>query len=131
MICRFLKSAASYCALRPLPAGAKRSRMLFAALCIGLYAGVMFALDLPCPILALLHIPCFGCGMTRALIAAAQLRFGEAFSCHRMFWSVPLLIVLLLYEGAPFRRRWLNAALLACLLLGFFLNWLLNSGVMH
>ena len=41
--------------------------------------------DITCFILELTGIPCPGCGMTRALLAALRFRFDEAFVWHGMF----------------------------------------------
>lgn len=40
-----------------------------------------------CPITLLTGFPCFACGMTRANILALQLRFGEAFAMHPLFFT--------------------------------------------
>ncbi len=46
-----------------------------------------------CPIAWFFGISCPGCGMTRALIAAAQLDFERAFYYHPLFPVVVLLII--------------------------------------
>ncbi len=82
--------------------------------------------DISCFILELTGIPCPGCGMTRALIAALQLRFSEAFAWHGMFWSVPLLYLCFLLDGKLFRKSWLNILFYALISAGFLINWLMK-----
>lgn len=61
-------------------------------------------------------IPCPGCGLTRAWLAAIDLDFAAAFSFHPMFWSVPILVLFLFYEGELFRSRRLNGGCLGLIL---------------
>ena len=82
--------------------------------------------NITCFILELTGIPCPGCGMTRALIAAAQLRFAEAFAWHGMFWSVPLLYLCFLFDGRLFKKAWCNWAFYALIFAGFLINWLMK-----
>ena len=113
-------------ALNPIrPMLRKRENYIIPTLVL-LYATFLYVFHLPCPFQGILHIPCPGCGMTRALMSACRLDFMAAFSYHRMFWSVPLLLFYMLYDGAPFRSRLLNRTLLVGLSIGFLLNWILN-----
>lgn len=82
--------------------------------------------DITCFILELTGIPCPGCGMTRALIAALQLQFREAFAWHAMFWSVPLLYLCFLLDGRLFKKAWCNRLFYALILAGFLINWLMK-----
>jgi hypothetical protein len=46
-----------------------------------------------CPIYAVFHVPCPGCGITRAHFAALSLDFKKAFRYHPLFFTVlPLLL---------------------------------------
>ena len=59
-----------------------------------------------CPLRALFHIPCPGCGMTRAFVSAFQLDFHAAFLYHPLFPVFVLIpIVLLLHLFLFFHRR--------------------------
>ncbi len=67
-----------------------------------LCAGLLFAcllLRTPCIFRAVTGIPCLGCGLTRAWLAAFRLDFVMAFSYHPMFWGVPVAAVLYLLVG--------------------------------
>ncbi len=86
------------------------------------YACVVFFTR--CPILRLTGLPCPGCGMTRALLAAIHLDFPRALAMHPMFWSVPVLLVCFWLDGKLFPRRWMNIAFYVLLGLGFGINWL-------
>jgi len=82
--------------------------------------------EITCFLLELTGIPCPGCGMTRALIAAVQFRFQEAFSWHAMFWSVPLLYLCFLLDGGLFKKAWCNWVFYALIFAGFLINWLMK-----
>ena len=77
-----------------------------------------------CPILSLTGIPCPGCGMTRACVAFLRGDFSAAFACHGMVWSLPLLLLLFLFDGQFFRRKWINIMTVSVLGIGFLINWI-------
>ena len=68
--------------------------------------------DIGCPLYQLSGIPCPGCGMTRALVSACRLDFRAAFAHHPMFWALPFLYASFLFDFRPFRKQWLNLAIL-------------------
>lgn len=53
-----------------------------------------------CPIKWVTGISCAGCGMTRALLCAVRLQFEEAFHYHPLFWTMPFLVLFVLFGGA-------------------------------
>lgn len=77
----------------------------------------------PCLFTCALGIPCPGCGMTRALLAALRLDLAAAFALHPMFWSVPLLYLYFLSDNGLFHRKALDRALLIGVACGFLLQW--------
>lgn len=77
-----------------------------------------------CPILSLTGIPCPGCGMTRACFAVLRGDLITAFACHGMVWSLPLLLLLFLFDGRLFSRRRANVLIFSLLGLGFLINWI-------
>lgn len=83
-----------------------------------------FRLD--CLFLTIFGIPCPGCGMTRALLAALRLDFPAAFSHHPMFWSAPLMYVYFLTDGRLLRRKGADGLVWAGLGAGFLVNWILK-----
>lgn len=87
---------------------------------------VFWWLKLPCLIQYFFHIPCPGCGMTRAVLAALRLDFAAAFQLHPMFWSLPILGVYLLVDGGIFKSRKANTALLLALGTGFLAAWFIK-----
>lgn len=86
-------------------------------------AAVMYLLQTGCLIQRLTGIPCPGCGMTRAVLALLRGDFAGALRLHGMVWSLPVVLLLFLYDGRLFRARWMNGALWALLGAGFLVNW--------
>lgn len=84
----------------------------------GLFLLVCVVLKLPCPLREGLGIPCPGCGMSRAWLAALQLDFVQAFRMHPMFWSVPVLGIFVLYDCKLFKSSRVNLAVMLVLLFG-------------
>ncbi len=100
---------------------------LLVSIAVLLYAAVLYILPISCPILSITGIRCFGCGMTRALLAALRFDFATAFSYHMMFWSVPFLYVCFLYDGKLFKKKTLNTLLYVIILIGFIINWITHG----
>lgn len=92
---------------------------------IGIIA-IMYHFDLPCPFQFLFHIDCPGCGITRAYISLFRLDLRAAFSYHPLFWTVPLCLILYLFDGKLFRKQWINNLLIGLLAFGFLGLWLLR-----
>lgn len=86
---------------------------------------VLYVLKVPCLFQHFFHIPCFGCGMTRALLSAVRLDFISAFKYHPMFWSVPLLLVFLFKNGNLFSKR-ADKIILIFIASGFLINWIIQ-----
>ena len=84
----------------------------------------MYFLELPCPFQFLFKIDCPGCGITRAYIALLHGDCKTAFDLNHMFWSVPLCLVLYLYDGKLFKPQWINTFLIVLLTIGFLGNWI-------
>lgn len=71
-----------------------------------------------CPIRNATGIPCPGCGMSRAWMAALRLDLAGAMEYHPMFWSIPVLGWMFWRDFQPFRQKWQNFALLLALTVG-------------
>ncbi|MGN0647608.1 MAG: DUF2752 domain-containing protein [Oscillospiraceae bacterium] len=82
--------------------------------------------DLPCVWQYFLHIPCPGCGMTRAILAALHFDFAAAFRHHFMFWAMPLLYIYFLFDGKLFRKPTIDKVILWGIALGFAGNWVIH-----
>jgi len=52
-----------------------------------------------CPIYVLFHIPCPGCGLTRANLAALRLDFKSAFMYHPLFFFIPILVLYIVHRN--------------------------------
>lgn len=102
-------------------------RKLISLALIFLIAVLMYVLGVSCLFKAAFHIPCPGCGITRAYLSLLRLDIRSAFRFNFMFWSVPLLIVSYLFDGTLLRSKSANTLVHALILFGFFANWILNS----
>lgn len=80
--------------------------------------------DLPCIPKTITGIPCPGCGVTRAWLAALRLDFSTAFRQYPMFWSIPLLALFAVYDGKLFSHRKTNNLILGILLAGILVIYL-------
>jgi hypothetical protein len=85
---------------------------------------VMYIFKLPCPFVGLLHIQCAGCGMTRAYLSLLHFDIKQAFMFNPMFWSVPILYVLYLFDGKIFKAKWANNLLSIPIYTGFMVLWI-------
>lgn len=54
----------------------------------------LYLLDIGCVFRLMTGIPCPGCGMTRAWLAALRLDFAAAIAYHPLYWAVPIAFVL-------------------------------------
>ncbi len=72
-----------------------------------------------CPIRAVTGVICPSCGMSRAWLAALRLDLGAAFFYHPMFWIVPTVAALWLFDFQPLRSKRANICLLVLLGIGF------------
>lgn len=87
---------------------------------------VLLAIGGRCVFRTYLGFPCPGCGMSRAMLSALRLDFAAAFSYHPMFWAMPILYLYFLYDGALFRKKWLDRALLILFAAGFVIHWVFS-----
>ena len=87
---------------------------------------VLWYFDAQCIDRHFLGINCPGCGMSHAFFAALRLDFAAAFSYHPMFWSMPILYLYFLFDGALFGKKRIDYAVLIFIAIGFLLNWVLN-----
>lgn len=87
---------------------------------------VLYKLGAPCVFETVLHIPCPGCGMTRAIISAMKLDFISAFHYHKMFWSVPILYLYFLFDGKLFTNKLINRTVFIFIAAGFIVFWIIK-----
>ncbi len=77
-----------------------------------------------CLIYRIFHIECLSCGMTRAILAALRLDFHSAFHFHPMFWSVPIIAAVILFEGKLFKKRIINTVIIGLIVAGFIIQYI-------
>lgn len=102
-----------------------KTKLLVTAGYIGLIV-LFYWMRISCVFQTVFGVVCPGCGMTRAMIAALQLQFGEAFGYHPMFWSIPILYAYFLLDEGIFRKRFWDRVVLWGIGAGFAVNWLLQ-----
>lgn len=91
----------------------KMERLTFRRLLTLLLAavGILLLLDVGCLFRHITGIPCPGCGMTRAHLAAMRLDFQAAFWYHPLwFLPLPLLAGEFLFPNGLFRNKKWNTA---------------------
>jgi len=87
---------------------------------------IFYLLKIPCFFKSIFHIPCPGCGMTRALLAVLHFDFALAISYNFMIFAMPLLYLYFLYDGELFKKKQIDKCILILILLGFIANWICN-----
>lgn len=104
---------------------ALKNKLLLTALCAGIL-GICWALQVPCLYKTFLHIPCPGCGMTRAWLSLLRGDIAGAFAFHPLFWSIPLLYAYMLFDGNLLGIKWLDRTVLIGIATGFAVNWIIQ-----
>ena len=102
------------------------SEKLISLSMIAILVAVMYWLKIPCLFKLIFGIPCFGCGITRAYLSLLKLDLVAAFRFNPMFWSVLILVLLYLFDGKLFKRKWLNFLLTVGILSGFIVCWIIR-----
>ena len=51
-----------------------------------------------CPFEIILGVPCPSCGITRATVEAIKFNFPKAFYFHPLFFTIPLVLIVLIYN---------------------------------
>ena len=80
--------------------GKKRKEALTAVLAVIAVYAVFHILGIGCPIRWITGISCAGCGMTRAYLSLLHLEIRQAFIYHPLFWSVPMVLLVLILRKA-------------------------------
>ena len=75
-----------------------RKENIKAIIAICIFYLLMGRIGIGCPIRFFTGIPCFGCGMTRALFSLLKLDFSTAFHFHPLFFLPIPYIILLLFK---------------------------------
>lgn len=102
-----------------------RGKLLLTAAYL-LLVGCLYFWKIPCLFQWIFSVPCPGCGMTRALLAAMRLDLRAAAAYHPMFWSMPILYLYFLLDKGIFpRKRW-NCVVLWGIGIGFAVSWILK-----
>ncbi len=82
----------------------KLKKHLSLILTIVLLYGLLYVIGIGCPIRFITGISCPGCGMTRAWLSALHLDFKSAFYYHPLFFTVPIIILVILCKNHVNKR---------------------------
>lgn len=86
------------------------------------FYSLTYFFNLECLWKYIFDIPCPGCGFTRAIKYALKLDFANAFSCHPMIWSFPIIIFYFLF-GDKIKSKIIDYIMLV-ILFAFFVVWI-------
>ena len=73
-----------------------------------------------------LHIPCPGCGMTRAVVSLIRFDFASACHYHPCVFIMPLVVLLIFANGKIFKKKWVDNAILVFVLAAFLLTYIIR-----
>lgn len=104
--------------------GRKAAQTIFAVLLLAAVYIFFNRIHFGCVFLRFFHIPCPGCGMTRAVKSVLALDLKAAFNYHPMVFSLPLVAGYILANGHLFKRRGFNDFMLALIGAGFLVNYI-------
>lgn len=99
---------------------------LLALILAGCFLLLWVCMDWPCIFRSVTGLPCPGCGMARAWLAALRLDLFQALHHHPMFWSIPVLILYLIFDGRLFRSARADAWCLGAVLAGLAAAYLIR-----
>lgn len=100
---------------------------LISLLGVALLTCLMARFGIYCVWQKLFHIQCPGCGLTRACLSAFRLNIRSAFRYNYMFWSIPILLIYILFDGRVFSKKAVDAVILSAIGAGFAMLFILRQ----
>ena len=100
-----------------------RYKTLIVVLYIAFYVLFGSILKINCLIEHFFGFYCPGCGYTRAVLSALQLKFVDAWNYHPLFWTFPLIILGFLTDCTLFNKPKLDMAITISVVASFFVCW--------
>ena|ERR1035437_9382217 len=94
-----------------------------------LLLSLIFFLDTGCIIKFITGFPCPGCGMTRAWIAFFEGNLLESFKWHPLFLLVPLLVLLIFYNGFSIKTKKIRNYILIAIAILFFATYIIRMAL--
>ena len=103
----------------------KKRDKLLVTLAVICFLAICYFIKLPCVFQYLTDMPCITCGMTRAWMSVLRLDFLAAFRYHELFWTVPILYLFFWFDGALFKKKKVDMAVFALILVALCIRWLI------
>lgn len=103
---------------------AKNKRKYLLILIYAACYAISYITGIGCVWQAAFHVPCPGCGFTRASLSLLCLDFKSAWEFHPMYWSIFLLVPYFIFEGEVFRSRIINRLVISAVIIGFLGVWI-------
>ena len=100
---------------------AKLKYKLIDCLFVLIFIIFMYMLNIPCFFKIFFDVECSGCGITRAYINLFRLNIKKAFELNPMFWSVPIVCVLYLFDEKFSKYKRVISTVLNLIYLGFII----------
>lgn len=108
--------------LAPLSAKGRRRLLILGGLVLHftIVYTVFAHMGITCLFQHILHIPCPGCGMTRAFLSLLRLDFAAAWHYNPLIFCMPYVFIYIFFDLRP---EWLHRRLLAIIGVLALVNW--------
>ena len=86
-----------------------------------------------CPIKKVTGLSCAGCGLTRAWVSFLKLDLKQAFYFHPLFWSVPIMYILILLNDTLSSRKkyYIWGGIITLFLIVYFIRLFGDSSIVN
>ena len=86
---------------------------------------LLYYFDIGCMVRRIIGVPCMGCGLTRAWLAAFRLDFAAAFGYHHLFFLIPYIYLWLIFDFQLLPWKKLDYTVIGLILAAFVVRWVI------